>query len=552
MAVPPGIATAGTTELTEPFAGVRHFHHVLTVPREVDINIVEIDLSESGIDFRMTPAGPHASGETAKQTTRSFVQQQGAQVGINGSFSIYLSGQTIIKGIVASDGDVYSPFEWPPDEPWPVLNLSASNVASIHDRNSAGGIDVLPTVTLFNAVSGSERIVTNGVNTATVLGWGAPGTLQPRTAAGITADQKLLLVTVDGRNAGHSLGMNTAELANILIDYGAVDAISLDGGGSSTLVFADPTAGVVNVPVGTGAPGSERANTTNLAVFANQQTVLTGSRLTFADFQYDDEGTFASSPSHSGSTFGIDAAASTAVTVSNEGHESTTSQRLIIADDPGTPGGWFVRHVSGPGASREQNTIRPTDGFIGFWAKTSDTGVQATIAIDDTNNTTADRGIPKSLIADGDGHLYEWNLENNSHWEGWINGDGVIDTLDFTIDSIQLLSGDADAVVFLDSVSHYTEGSMGSIPLITGDINSDGFVGIADLNVMLGNWNQTVTRGDRSKGDIAGTGSGHIGLDDLNVLLSNWNAGAPPATPVPEPAALTFCALGVMIIIARR
>lgn len=58
----------------------------------------------------------------------------------------------------------------------------------------------------------------------------------PRTAVGVTADNKLLLVTVDGRQAGYSVGMTLPELTALFMRLGARDALNLDGGGSTTMV----------------------------------------------------------------------------------------------------------------------------------------------------------------------------------------------------------------------------------------------------------------------------------------------------------------------------
>src|SRR5690606_17424999 len=52
----------------------------------------------------------------------------------------------------------------------------------------------------------------------------------PRTAIGRTRDGEMLLVTVDGRQA-HSAGMTMWELAELMLDLGAHEALSLDGGG---------------------------------------------------------------------------------------------------------------------------------------------------------------------------------------------------------------------------------------------------------------------------------------------------------------------------------
>lgn len=56
----------------------------------------------------------------------------------------------------------------------------------------------------------------------------------PRTAAGVRADGSWVLVVVDGRNDGLSVGMTLAELTDLMTSLGCVNALNLDGGGSST------------------------------------------------------------------------------------------------------------------------------------------------------------------------------------------------------------------------------------------------------------------------------------------------------------------------------
>jgi len=67
----------------------------------------------------------------------------------------------------------------------------------------------------------------------------------PRTAVGVRADGRLLLVTVDGRQPETSVGMSIGELAALLRELGAVEAINMDGGGSTTMVVKGR---VVNSP----------------------------------------------------------------------------------------------------------------------------------------------------------------------------------------------------------------------------------------------------------------------------------------------------------------
>ncbi len=57
----------------------------------------------------------------------------------------------------------------------------------------------------------------------------------PRTAAGVTDDDHLLLLVVDGRIPDHSAGATLADMALFLQRNGAVRAVNLDGGGSSVM-----------------------------------------------------------------------------------------------------------------------------------------------------------------------------------------------------------------------------------------------------------------------------------------------------------------------------
>jgi len=69
-------------------------------------------------------------------------------------------------------------------------------------------------------------------------------TRHPRTAVAKLKDGKFLMITVDGRSA-ESVGMSLLELAEMLLEFGAVDAMNLDGGGSTTMFLGGK---VVNQP----------------------------------------------------------------------------------------------------------------------------------------------------------------------------------------------------------------------------------------------------------------------------------------------------------------
>ncbi|MCD8180802.1 MAG: S-layer homology domain-containing protein [Firmicutes bacterium] len=85
--------------------------------------------------------------------------------------------------------------------------------------------------TAENAVSSvGGRLVSNGVaNTDFEAG------AAPRTAIGIKENGNIIFYTLDGRQSGYSYGAQLKTLANRMVELGCVDAINLDGGGSTTI-----------------------------------------------------------------------------------------------------------------------------------------------------------------------------------------------------------------------------------------------------------------------------------------------------------------------------
>ncbi|GEP93825.1 hypothetical protein CCY01nite_00850 [Chitinophaga cymbidii] len=57
----------------------------------------------------------------------------------------------------------------------------------------------------------------------------------PRSAVGYTADGKLILLAIEGRNKGVAEGVTLEQMAKIFTDLHCEEALNLDGGGSSAL-----------------------------------------------------------------------------------------------------------------------------------------------------------------------------------------------------------------------------------------------------------------------------------------------------------------------------
>ena len=89
----------------------------------------------------------------------------------------------------------------------------------------------------------------------------------PRTGVGVTADGRILMVTVDGRRSGYSVGVSLKEMGQLMKSLGATDALNLYGGGSTVLAKRNIKNGrfrVNNRP----SDGRERVHSQALTAFA--------------------------------------------------------------------------------------------------------------------------------------------------------------------------------------------------------------------------------------------------------------------------------------------
>lgn len=86
---------------------------------------------------------------------------------------------------------------------------------------------------LRDAVSFGPALIVNG-EAANYSGVG--GGLNPRTAIGQRADGAVLLLCIEGRRSS-SMGATMADLIDIMVQYGAVNAFNLDGGMSSSMIY---------------------------------------------------------------------------------------------------------------------------------------------------------------------------------------------------------------------------------------------------------------------------------------------------------------------------
>lgn len=192
--------------------------------------------------------GSSPSAEAVLEPTDAWARRAGADLAVNANFFGWIESNGTgpgseamadIIGLSASDGVVVSPARRYRDAWDDVLLIDRDGRARITAAFDATSV--------YDAVAGvgasdsapdlGGRLVRAGRNTGSTTRV-APQARHPRTAVGINrAGTRLILVVIDGRQPGWSIGVTLPELADVMIRAGAWDAINLDGGGSSSFFY---------------------------------------------------------------------------------------------------------------------------------------------------------------------------------------------------------------------------------------------------------------------------------------------------------------------------
>jgi hypothetical protein len=246
------LASAAPAEVKpgRPYASVVYdFEERARPPQR--IYIARINLADPKVQVEVSPGGPDPDGDGKWQTTlmppTKIAEREGYDIVINGDFFSHFGGRDA-EGAAAqkefqhgTPARVTGPAEtrghvWATTRPArPTFMIDSSKHPSIERLEQ-------PPSGASEAIGGSHLLVKSGRNVAPPAD--KPGFVRgphPRTAVGVGDGGKMLiLVVVDGRKKGRAIGMSLPDLADVMIKYGATDAINLDGGGSSVMAMRDP------------------------------------------------------------------------------------------------------------------------------------------------------------------------------------------------------------------------------------------------------------------------------------------------------------------------
>ncbi len=235
--------------------------------------IAEIDLTNPHVHVRVAPGGPDPDGPGKWQTTLMqptlIAAREHFDLVVNGDFFKALSTKNAEGAKSRYRSDVWGAAVGPAVTDGKIWSACASNrPCLVVSKNQKVAIKTLarPSRKDWEIISGNTLLLRNGV--------AVPHKNQkrePRTVAGIDATgKKLIIMVVDGRKPGISLGMTYDELAAEMFRLGCRQALNLDGGGSSVMAIRDSASGEMHI-LNTPSDGHERAVANVLGVSVDEQ-----------------------------------------------------------------------------------------------------------------------------------------------------------------------------------------------------------------------------------------------------------------------------------------
>lgn len=210
--------------------------------------VADLVLSDATV-LRSAFAGD-SFGTNIVDETSAIAEQNGAIFAINGDYYGFRdTGMVIRNGVVYRDAGAREGLAFYRDGRVELYDETATDAATLVDAGVWNTLSFGPAL----VADGEVQSGIDDVEVDTNFGNHSIQGDQPRTAIGVIDDNHLVLVVVDGRETGYSVGADMTELATLMKSLGAVTAYNLDGGGSSTMFFNGE---VVNQPSNGGERGT--------------------------------------------------------------------------------------------------------------------------------------------------------------------------------------------------------------------------------------------------------------------------------------------------------
>ncbi|MEN7551921.1 phosphodiester glycosidase family protein [Rapidithrix thailandica] len=225
-----------TTFTVAPGVEETDIHYLSMSGLTMRIFFFKVDLKQEGLS--LVPITPYGSTGYAMQTIPDMLPWVDASLG---------------KVVAAVNADF---FNMSTGEPRGVVHVNGEAVrTSLLENRSFFGLDKQGKL----VIGSTEEYPEFKENLEHALGGGdvlikdyakpviSNQAVHPRTAVGITANEEVYFMVVDGRQFDYSNGMTLSELSDVFYALGVKDAANLDGGGSSTFVSLHSDADVWHI-----------------------------------------------------------------------------------------------------------------------------------------------------------------------------------------------------------------------------------------------------------------------------------------------------------------
>ena len=180
--------------------------------------------------------------------------------GVNASFYNMTTGQPM--GITYIDGVSFGTSSY--DNFFAILKDGKTAVID-YAKNIGNYVDADGNSTIWQAVAGSQWLVRDGKDVTADISGSYNTQRHSRTCVGVTAEGKVVMMVLDGRQEPFSCGGTMHELAQIMLEAGCVAAVNLDGGGSTTFAARQEGTDQVRV-INRPSDGSERSISSGLMI----------------------------------------------------------------------------------------------------------------------------------------------------------------------------------------------------------------------------------------------------------------------------------------------
>ncbi|MBR0109632.1 MAG: phosphodiester glycosidase family protein [Bacteroidales bacterium] len=272
------------TDVSADYEGLPAYVKIFKSPstlqnRKAIAFIADVDLSKGGFSvWGLNDPGLQGTTDALKTPSQVYSAEGNPAVVINGGYFYSSGGKNYPASLAVSGGKLLSPNinyasqDWVKiyyptravflqhedgtyEAAWSYYKSSTEHWVYQQPADNSYAKDPLQAPSATFPVKGEQLEAVNGIGGGPVLikggeikntyieemydsgGINPTSPNNPRTAIGITSENHLVLFACEGREQTEGVvGFTTEELANILLDYGCVEAINLDGGGSSMML----------------------------------------------------------------------------------------------------------------------------------------------------------------------------------------------------------------------------------------------------------------------------------------------------------------------------